>query len=105
MPTLAIGGRPIELDDDGYLADPSQWDRAVAEALAQIEGIEEMTDDHWKVVNYLRDYFLRFGLAPMVRKLTKDTQLELRIINQLFASGPAKGACKVAGLPRPTGCL
>ena len=74
-------------------------------ALAQTEGVEEMTDEHWKLVNYLREYYLEFGIAPMIRKLCKETGFKLKKVYELFPSGPAKGACKVAGLPKPTGCV
>jgi tRNA 2-thiouridine synthesizing protein E len=64
-----------------------------------------MTEEHWKVVRYLRNYYLEFNIAPMIRKLCKDTGFKLKKIYELFPSGPAKGACKVAGLPKPTGCV
>ena len=74
--------------------------------LSQIEDAkEEMTDEHWKIVNYLRDYYMKFDIAPMIRKLCKETGFPLKKIYELFPSGPAKGACKVAGLAKPTGCV
>ena len=69
------------------------------------EGVAELTESHWKVINYLRNYYLQFGIAPMIRKLCKETGFKLNEIYQLFPSGPAKGACKLAGLPKPTGCV
>jgi tRNA 2-thiouridine synthesizing protein E len=69
------------------------------------EAVNELTDKHWKVINYLREYYLEFGIAPMIRKLCKKTEFSLKEIYDLFPSGPAKGACKVAGLPKPTGCV
>ena len=77
----------------------------MAKALAETENVSEMTEEHWKVVNYLRDYYLEFGIAPMIRKLCKETGFKLKQIYELFPSGPAKGACKIAGLPKPTGCV
>ena len=77
----------------------------VAKALATTEGVADLTEDHWKVVNMIRDYYLKFGIAPMVRKVCKETGFKLSEIYQLFPSGPAKGACKLAGLPKPTGCV
>ena len=65
----------------------------------------ELTENHWKVINYLRNYYLQFGIAPMIRKLCKETGFKLNEIYQMFPSGPAKGACKLAGLPKPTGCV
>jgi tRNA 2-thiouridine synthesizing protein E len=95
----------IEVDEDGFMQEPDKWDERVALALASTEGVNELTDDHWKVVNYLRDYYQQFGVAPMIRKLCKQTGFKLKEIYELFPSGPAKGACKVAGLPKPTGCV
>jgi len=77
----------------------------LAAAIAKTEDVEALTEDHWKVVNYLRDYYVQFGVAPMIRKLCKQTGFQLKEIYELFPSGPAKGACKVAGLPKPTGCV
>jgi TusE/DsrC/DsvC family sulfur relay protein len=77
----------------------------VAKALAETEGIADLTEDHWKVINYLRQYYQQFGIAPMIRKLCKETGFTLKQIYDLFPSGPAKGACKIAGLPKPTGCV
>jgi TusE/DsrC/DsvC family sulfur relay protein len=95
----------IEVDEDGFMMEPDQWNEAVAAALATTEGIETLTEEHWKVMNYLRNYFLEFGVAPMIRKLCKETGFPLKKIYELFPSGPAKGACKLAGLAKPTGCV
>lgn len=105
MATMMLGGKQLEVDEDGFIQDPSQWDENVARDLAKTEGVEQMGDDHWKLVNYIRDYYLKFQIAPMIRKLCKETGFDLKYVYQLFPSGPAKGACKVAGLPKPTGCV
>ena len=94
----------IDLDEDGFLKRPEDWSRKVAEYFAKLENIE-LTEDHWKVINYLREYYQKFGIAPMIRKLCKETGYPLKEIYELFPSGPAKGACKVAGLAKPTGCV
>ncbi len=105
MPTFTQGNVSIEVDEDGFMQEPDQWNEDVAHALATTEGVDELTEDHWKLVNYLRNYFLQFGVAPMIRKLCKETGFDLKTVYELFPSGPAKGACKVAGLPKPTGCV
>jgi tRNA 2-thiouridine synthesizing protein E len=105
MPTFEHGDVKIEVDEDGFIQNPEEWNEEVAKALATTEGVDELTEDHWKVVNYLRDYYMKFGVAPMIRKLCKQTGYDLKTIYSLFPSGPAKGACKVAGLPKPTGCV
>lgn len=105
MPTINLKGMQLEVDDDGFLQESDNWSEAVARALAEGEIEGELTEDHWKVINYLRGYFLEFGIAPMIRKLCKDTGFSLKQVYELFPSGPAKGACKIAGLPKPTGCV
>jgi len=105
MLAIKLGNVEIEVDEDGFIQDPALWNEEVAKALAFTEGVKELGEDHWKVVNYLRDYYLKFQIAPMIRKLCKETGFSLKYIYELFPSGPAKGACKVAGLPKPTGCV
>jgi len=105
MPEFQVGDVTLEIDEDGFIQDPDIWDEAVAKALAKTAGVDELTAEHWKLVNYLRDYYLEFGIAPMIRKLCKATGFKLKKVYELFPSGPAKGACKVAGLPKPTGCV
>jgi len=105
MPTLTLAGKQFDVDEDGFIQDTNQWDEAIAKALADAEGIKELTEEHWKVIRYLRSYYLQFGIAPMIRKLTKETGFPLKHIYELFPTGPAKGACKLAGLPKPTGCV
>jgi tRNA 2-thiouridine synthesizing protein E len=105
MPTVSYGGKDLDIDEDGFIQDPEQWDEAVAADLAKTEGVDDLTDEHWVLINYLRNYYLKFGIAPMIRKVCKETKFDLKKIYELFPSGPAKGGCKVAGLPKPTGCV
>ncbi len=105
MATFTHGTVSIEVDEDGFMEAPETWNEDIALALATTEGVDALTEDHWKLVKYLRDYYTKFGIAPMIRKLCKETGYDLKTIYQLFPSGPAKGACKVAGLPKPTGCV
>lgn len=105
MSYIEVNGHKIEIDEDGFLVDPDNWNEDVVKVFAKVEDVAELTEDHWKVINYLRDYYKQFGIAPMIRKLCKDTGFTLKQIYDLFPSGPAKGACKLAGLPKPTGCV
>ena len=98
-------GLCFPVDEDGFLQEPERWDRQIALALASTEGLSDLSEIHWKLIDYIRDYYRDFGIAPMIRKMCKQTGLSLREIYDLFPSGPAKGACKVAGLPKPTGCV
>jgi len=94
-----------EVDGDGFLKDPDIWNATVAETFAQEDGISELTEDHWKVIDVIREHYLENGNAPMVRKICKSTGLKLKDIYDLFPLGPARGACRVAGLPKPDGCV
>ena len=105
MAIVELGGKNLEIDEDGFIQDPQEWDKEVAVSLAKTEQVDEMTDEHWNVVDYIRDYYLKFEIAPMVRKVCKETGNNVKEIYKLFPSGPAKGACKIAGLPKPTGCV
>ena len=105
MPTIDLAGTQVAVDEDGFLEDPADWTEDIAAALAKMEEVDELTENHWKVVTYLRDYYQEFGIAPMIRKLCKQTGFKLKEIYAMFPTGPAKGACKIAGLPKPTGCV
>jgi dissimilatory sulfite reductase related protein len=102
---MKVGEEEYPLDGNGFLAEPARWNDAVARAIAVEEGIPEMTDGHWAVVNFIRSHWLAHDLAPPVRLLCKETGLGVRDMYKLFRSGPAKGACRIAGLPKPDGCV
>jgi TusE/DsrC/DsvC family sulfur relay protein len=105
MSVVQVKGKDVELDEDGFLVNPDDWSNDMVEYFASVEDVSQLTENHWKMINYLRDYFKKFGVAPMVRKLCKDTGFSLKEVYEMFPSGPAKGACKLAGLPKPTGCV
>ena len=108
---LEVDGKTIETDEEGYLVNLSDWDENVAEKLAESEGLE-MSSDRWEIVNFLREYYNEYQIAPAVRVLTKAIGKKLgkdkgnsKYLYELFPYGPAKQACKIAGLPKPTGCV
>ncbi len=106
MATVEHNGNTYEVDEDGFLTKGmEEWNEDWIDYVKQSEGIEELTDEHWKVINSLQEYFKKNGIAPMVRILSKTTGYPLKKIYELFPSGPGKGACKMAGLPKPTGCV
>ena len=105
MGVIRLDGIEVDVDEDGFIQEPDKWSEALAKAIAKTEDVPELTEDHWKVIIYLREYYQEFGIAPMIRKLCKETGFKLKYIYELFPSGPAKGACKIAGLPKPTGCV
>ncbi len=106
-----MNGTSVETDEEGYITDISLWSKDLADLIAQDENID-MTDDHWEVVNFLRDYYEEYQIAPAIRVLTKAVKKSLgpdkgnsKYLYELFPYGPAKQACKIAGLPKPTGCI
>lgn len=106
MPSIEIEGRQVEVNEEGFLIHPEEWSEELAKVLAKAEeGLDELTPEHWAVIAFIRDYYLDKNLAPMVRKMCQATGFPLMKIYDLFPSGPAKGACKVAGLPKPDGCV
>ena len=102
---MQIGDKNVEFDNDGFMVDPQLWDNVVAAAIAGEEGIEEISEKHWAVVNFIREYWKENDLAPPVRMICKEVGVSIREIYKLFTSGPARGACRVAGLPKPDGCV
>ncbi len=101
-----MAGKKVSLDEDGFLQNPEIWNDDVALWMAKnLEDIPAMTDDHWKLVKYLRNYWETYGVCPPIKIVTKQSGMTLEHIYELFANGPAHGACKVAGAPKPTGCV
>lgn len=105
MATAELSGKQIELDDEGYLQNPEDWSEELAAELAQEEGIAELTDRHWAVINLMREEYLEKGDAPPIRRLTKQSGVPTKELYQLFPKGPAKKAARIAGIPKPTGCI
>ncbi|MFN7958741.1 MAG: TusE/DsrC/DsvC family sulfur relay protein [Holophagaceae bacterium] len=106
MSGLVFNGQVVALNEEGFLEDPSIWNEDLARALAQSEeGLDALGEEHWAVIRFIRAHFEEKQGAPMVRAVCKGTGLRLQQIYDLFPSGPAKGACKLAGLPKPDGCV
>ncbi|MBW2091793.1 MAG: TusE/DsrC/DsvC family sulfur relay protein [Deltaproteobacteria bacterium] len=105
MPIVEYKGNKFEVDEDGFLQGFEAWNEDWVEYVKEQEGISEVTEEHWKIINMLQDYYKKNGIAPMVRILSKVTGYKLKKIYELFPSGPGKGACKMAGLAKPTGCV
>lgn len=111
MPSIEVNGENYETDEEGYLVNLADWNTDVANRIAQLENLK-MTDQHWGVVNFLREYYEEYRIAPAVRVLIKAIGKRLgpekgnsEYLYELFPCGPGKQACKVAGLPKPTGCI
>ncbi len=95
----------LEFDGDGFLIHPETWTEEVADTIAKADGIENLSEQHWSVIRVIRQNYEEKGMAPMVRVICKETGLKLKDIYELFPLGPARGACRVAGLPKPDGCV
>ena len=106
-----VNGTSVETDEEGYITNLSEWTPELGAVIAKAEEVD-MTDEHWAVVNFLRDYYEEYQIAPAVRVLIKAIKKSLgkevgnnKYMYELFPYGPAKQACKIAGLPKPTGCV
>jgi TusE/DsrC/DsvC family sulfur relay protein len=97
--------KELARDADGHLANPKEWTEEIAKELAHEEGIGPLTDRHWLVINLMRKEFLEKGDAPSIRRLTKESGVETKELYALFPKGPAKKAAKIAGIPKPKGCI
>ena len=111
MSSIEVNGKNYETDEEGYLVNLVDWNTDVANYIAEAENLK-MTDQHWEVVNFLREYYEEYQIAPAVRVLTKAIGKKLgaekgnsQYLYELFPYGPGKQACKIAGLPKPTGCI
>ena len=102
---IEVAGRKIEFNQDGFMLRPELWDDEVATAIAREDGIEEMGEKHWAIVRFIRQYWEKQDLAPPVRRLCKAGGVTVREVFGLFTLGPARGACRIAGLPKPDGCV
>ena len=108
---LEINGIVYEVDEEGFLQHIADWSSEVAEGMARNDGVV-LEAEHWQVINFLRDYYLEYQIAPAMRVLTKTIAKRLgpdkgntHYLYDLFPFGPAKQACRYAGLPKPTGCV
>jgi tRNA 2-thiouridine synthesizing protein E len=95
----------ITRDPEGFLQDPHQWTPELASEIARENGIDELSDRHWQVVNFMRSTYLETASAPTVRSLGKTSGVPIKELYQLFPKGPAKLATKIAGIPKPRGCI
>jgi tRNA 2-thiouridine synthesizing protein E len=105
MATLDICGKQLEVDADNHLVNNSDWSEEVAAELARQEGIEELTENHWKVINFLRSEFGTNNQLPSIRAIGKRSGVNTKDFYQLFPQGPGKKSARIAGLPKPKSCV
>jgi tRNA 2-thiouridine synthesizing protein E len=105
MTPASLTGMPVQRDAEGFFTDPSQWTDEMADDIARENGINELTDRHWMVIRFMRDAYLQNGTAPSIRTLGRASGVPIKELYQLFPKGPAKLAAKIAGIPKPRGCI
>lgn len=105
VPTVHhVDGKEVIIDEDGFLVNPDLWSEKLAKILAQEDGLTELTKGHWRIIHFLREYYLSNGRAPLNSELRKGTGLTMREIEACFPGGIRKGARRLAGLPNLKGC-
>ena len=105
MSMTLIADAPVEVDAEGFMTKPEQWNETIATAIARESGIPELTDRHWLVIRFMRDRYLATGNAPSIRSLGKESGVPIKELYELFPKGPAKLAAKICGIPKPKGCI
>ncbi len=105
MTTATIAGSSVDLNDEGFFEDPSQWTEDMVPELAAKEGIDELDDKHWQVIRFMRQEYFANGTGPTVRALGKTSGVSVKELYELFPKGPAKVAARMAGIPKPKGCI
>lgn len=104
MTTRTIANHAVEMNDEGFLTDPNEWSKEIAEMLAREEGIE-LTPAHWKVIEFCRQDGLASGKAPTLRRITSNAGVTTKEMFALFPKGPAKKVARISGLGKPEGCV
>lgn len=105
MTSKTIAGVEVEVDDEGFLQKPEQWNEEIGKEIAKEYGVDTLTDRHWMVINFMRNEYMANGTAPSIRALGKKSGVSVKELYQLFPKGPAKLAAKIGGIPKPKGCI
>ena len=105
MSTKEFAGKTVQINDEGFMTEPSEWDKDVAVAIASEEGIADLSEEHWTVINYCREVGVESGTAPTLRNITKGAGVPTKQLFGLFPKGPAKKVAKISGLGKPEGCV
>ena len=104
MPVVEMIGKPIHINEEGFLTEYNEWDPAIGKVLAEQIGVE-MTDEHWKIINFLREDFKTEGDTATSRRVQTVGGVPVKIQFELFPKKPAKKMAYIAGLPKPKGCV
>jgi len=95
----------IAFNEEGFMTDPNQWTKEIAEVIAKQEGIEILTENHWKIIDFCRETGMASGKSPTLRQITTSTGVSTKELFALFPKGPAKKVAKISGLGKPEGCV
>jgi tRNA 2-thiouridine synthesizing protein E len=105
MPTREIAGKTVEVNDEGFLTNPAEWNKDIAAVIAAEEGIPEMTAAHWKVIDFARTAGASSGSSPTLRQITNGAGVTTKELFALFPKGPAKKVARISGMGKPEGCV
>jgi len=105
MATENLAGTEVQVDDEGFFVDPSNWTEAMATELAAHVGVDALTEDHWTVIKFCRTDFEAKGESPTLRRVSTEAGVPTKQLFQLFPKKPAKKMSYVAGVPKPKGCV
>jgi tRNA 2-thiouridine synthesizing protein E len=105
MSTATFAGIPVDVNEEGFFTDPKQWTKEMAVEMAASDGIDTLTDKHWTVLEFMRKEYFEKGTGPTVRVLGKTSGVTVKELYVLFPKGPAKMAARIAGIPKPKGCI
>ncbi len=105
MSTREIAGKTVEVNDEGFMTNPAEWTRDIAVALAKEDGIDELTPEHWKVIDFCREDAKSNGKSPTLRRISTLGGVPTKELFALFPKGPAKKVARISGLGKPEGCV
>jgi tRNA 2-thiouridine synthesizing protein E len=105
MSTATYANHPVDVNDEGFFLNPNDWSEEMAPEIAAASGIPELSEQHWRVIKFMRHEYEEKGTGPTVRVLGKTSGVSIKELYELFPKGPAKTAAKIAGIPKPRGCI
>lgn len=105
MTTRTLAGTNVDVNEEGFFTEPDEWTKDMAVELAKEAGIDELTERHWTVIDFMRSQYFEKGTGPTIRVMGKTSGVPVKELYQLFPKGPAKMAAKIAGIPKPRGCI
>jgi dissimilatory sulfite reductase related protein len=105
MATKTIAGKTVQVNDEGFLTNPAEWTKEIAVEIAKDEGIDPLTEAHWKVIDFSRQSAASSGASPTLRTITTGSGVTTKELFTLFPKGPAKKVARIAGLGKPEGCV